>query len=431
MKRVGIALLGVGNVGGGVHDLLASNNVMAKRAGIKIEIAAACARNLRRARRRLGPGVPVHADWRAAVAAPGCDVVVELIGGLDDALACAREVLGAGKPLVTANKALLATHGGELLELARARQAGLYYEAAVAGCVPAVRTIRDALAGDRIESIVGILNGTCNYIMTQLAREGKGFDEALALASELGYAEADPSLDVDGWDAAHKAVILAWLAYGLPLAMDRIAVEGIRGAAVADRDCAAEFGYVIKLLAHVKDHGRRGVETQVAPALIARSHPLAAVNDNLNGLLVRTRYAGELLLVGAGAGALPTASAVAADIIAAAREGAPPALPFGGKASARHCARVNLGSQAYLRVRVIDAKGVLARISRTLSAAGLSIEAIFQQESHSGAEVDIAILLHELDWSALRRTMARLAQMKQVVAPPVAMPIIIPHIKDE
>ena len=427
MKKTGIALLGVGNVGAGVSELLASNNIMPKRAGVKIDIVAACARNVRRARRRLGGAkVPVYPDWRQAIAAPGCDIVVELMGGLDDALDCARAVLDQGKPLVTANKALLAHHGAELLELARARGAGIHYEAAVAGCIPAIRTVRDALAGDQIVAATGILNGTCNYIMTQMAQQGRDFDEALALASELGYAEAEPSLDIDGWDAAHKTAILAWLACGLPLGMEKMTVQGIRGATLADRDCAAEFGYVIKLLAQVKDHGRRGVETQVGPGLIAQDHPLAAVNDNLNGLLLDTRYAGELLLVGAGAGALPTASAVVADIIEAVREGPPP-LSFGGKAAAKHCGRINSGSQAYLRVAVIDAKGVLASVSRILASAGMSIEAIFQQESHSGEEVDVAILLHELEWKDLLQAMRKIARLKQVTQPPTAMPIVIPH----
>ena len=426
--RCGVALLGVGTVGGGVVEIIRANAAaIARRTGVEISLVSACANNVARAQARVGADVAVFADWREAVACDGVDVVVELIGGEDAAKECALHALESGKPYVTANKALLAAHGSQIIELARRRKVSIHYEAAVAGCVPAIRVVRDSLAGDRIVSIAGILNGTCNYILTKMASEGAAFADILDEAIEIGYAEAEPSLDIDGIDAAHKAVILGWLAFGGPLTMDSITVRGIRGMQTADLAAAREFGYVIKLLALIGAGADGELEAQVTPALIARDHPLASIDSNLNALLVTCAAAGELMMVGAGAGAAPTASAVVADIVEAARtQGTGVTVPAAATAEGSHLPQAR--SQAYLRVRVIDAKGVIATMTSTLSAADISIEGIHQGESLAGEQVDIAILLHETSWENLAAATAKLATMPEVVEQPVLMPIALPHL---
>ena len=427
--RCGIALLGVGTVGGGVVDLVRANaGGIARRSGVEISIASACANNVERAKRKVGGDVPVFSSWQDAVAQDGVDVVVELIGGESDARKCALATIEAGKPFVTANKALLASHGAQIVELARKRNVSIHYEAAVAGCVPAIRVVRDSLAGDQILSLTGILNGTCNYIISKMASGNVAFDDALKDAIEIGYAEAEPGIDIDGIDAAHKAVILGWLAFGGPLTMDSISVRGIRGMQVADLEAAKEFGYTIKLLALLRSTAQGGVEAQITPALIANDHPLAAIDNNLNALLAECSAAGELMMVGAGAGSAPTASAVLSDIIEAARtNGTSVMVPAPATSKGSHLRHSSF--QAYLRIRVIDAKGVIASLSSTLSAADISIEGIHQGESLAGEQVDVAILLHETSWENLERATAKLAEMDEIIIKPVLMPIALPHLK--
>ena len=430
-KSVGLALLGTGTVGGGVFDLLEDNRkLIAERTNINLSIVSVASRNMARAQARINNSAPVFADWQTAIEHPDCQIVVELMGGVDVAHDCALACLRAGKPYVTANKALLALHGTELFAQAQQSSVGIYYEAAVAGCIPAIRTLRDSLAGDRVNSILGIVNGTCNYILSKMADEGVDFNQALQSATDLGYAEADPTLDIDGLDAAHKAVIMAWLAFGTPLSMANVPVTGIRDTSPADEVCAAEFGYTIKQIATMRDYGIDGVLVRVAPALVARDHNLAKIADNLNAVLVNATAAGELLLVGAGAGAQPTASAVLSDVIEAARahlaqlQFSPPLVNGSQLLPPEH-----LYEQSYLRLSVLDNEGVVVKFSTILAQAGISIEALYQAESQTGQPTNIAMLLHETRWDKLTAAVKLLSKLDEIIAPPVLMPIAIPHHK--
>lgn len=419
----GIALLGTGTVGGGVIEMLRDNaGLIERRCGKRLRIVSACARNLDRARAKLDGDVLLTSDWREAVGADDVDAVVELIGGTDAANDIAGASIAQGKPLVTANKALLATHGETLLAEARAGSVPILFEAAVAGCIPAIRVLRDSLAGDRIDSVLGIVNGTCNYILTRM-RTGMEFSEALAEASELGYAEADPSLDIDGWDAAHKTAIIAWLAFGAPLGLEGMPVGGVRSAEPADESYARLFGYTIKQIAAARRRPE-GIESRVGMALVGSDSKLAGVDDNLNAVLIDADAAGEMLLVGAGAGAMPTASAVVSDIIEAA-SGAAEAPPGNGAGDILPGGEASC--EAYLRVRCPDTQGVVAKISAALADAGISIEAMHQNESRSGELTDIAMLLHEAKWRTFEGIAAKLAGDDDVSGEPVLLPIAVPH----
>ena len=427
-REFGVALLGAGTVGGGVHDLIAENSsLVASRSGIRLKVVSVAARNAERARTRTGGGIPVFDNWRGAVAVDGVDVVVELMGGTDDARDCALACAEAKQPFVTANKALLATHGAEIFARAREAGTGVYFEAAVAGCVPAIRTLRESLSGDRVRSVLGIVNGTCNYILSRMESDGIGFDEALAAASELGYAEADPSLDIDGFDAAHKAVLMSWLSFGTPLGMDRIDVAGIRSSDPVDDSFASEFGYVIRLVA-MAIGGGDGVALRVSPALVAKDHSMAKVTGTLNAVLIDSDAAGEIMLVGAGAGAKPTASAVASDIIQAAVErgnGWSSQQPLLEDTNVLPLAKTSC--QAYIRLRVVDTKGVIARVSKEMSEVGVSIEAIHQNESVENDPTDISMLLHENAWGVFAGLAAEFKEQGFLLAEPVLLPVAVPH----
>lgn len=421
-KRIGIGLLGTGTVGNGVIELLRANcATIAARSGYEFYLAAACSRNTERAQQRVGQDVQVVSDWRAVIEHPNCDIVVELIGGTDTAHEIATATLQAGKQLVTANKALLATHGVELFETARKYESNILFEAAVAGCIPAIRVLRHSLAADQINSVCGIINGTCNYILTRMRDTGMDFATALAEASELGYAEADPTLDIDGWDAAHKATIMAWLAFGTPLTLEQIPVSGVRHASVTDENYAKLFGYTLKLIALAQAHPS-GVEAWVNLALVADDSKLARIDHNLNAVLIDTQACGELLLVGAGAGAAPTAAAVLSDVIEAASGLASlPPLSNGTKL----LGPATTARESYLRLRVIDSKGVVAKISAQLADAGISIEAMHQGESRDGEETDIALLLHKANWQQVCAVTESLAATDDVKSQPVLLPIAI------
>lgn len=425
-RRVGIALLGTGTVGCGVADLLVANgSTIAARTGLELQVVSACARNLERARQRLGKSVPVTDDWHAAINHPDCDIVVEVIGGEDTAFAIAQASITAGKPLVTANKALLANRGEQLFATARQDGGTILFEAAVAGCIPAIRVLRHALAGDRIKSVSGIVNGTCNYILTRMRNTGMEFTEALAEASKLGYAEADPTLDIDGWDAAHKTVIMAWLAFGTPLTMAGMPVSGVRDADPVDEGFARMFNHTIKLVATVREQAA-GIEASVGMALVANSSKLANVDDNLNAILIDAHACGELLLVGAGAGAAPTAAAIVSDIIEVASGNATLPRPGNGKAL---LPAGELCRESYLRVQVNDTQGVMAKISGQLADANISIEAIHQEEAKPDEPINIAMLLHETTWQQVTAATASLAEQVDIITPPVLLPVAIPQAK--
>jgi len=363
---------------------------------------------------------------------PAVEVVVELIGGTGAAWKLIERSLKAGKPVVTANKALLAAHGEEIFRLAAQKNTDIYFGASVGGCIPIVRALREGLIANHIESIHGILNGTSNYILTRMEAEGLSFDRVLADAQEMGYAEADPGLDIDGWDTAHKAVILASLAYGLPVPLDSVSVEGIRGLAEMDIRYAADLGYRIKLLAIIRQASRGGqgaeVEIRVHPALVPAKHVLASVSGVFNAVMVQADLAGRTLYYGRGAGQEPTASTVIGDIADVVRnlvEGSPcrvPAMSVSG-----HEVRLrNMGevvTRHYLRLTVSDEPGVLAQIAAVLGERRISIASVIQKEAGAAPHTPVVLVTHAAPEKALQEAVAEIDGMAFVGAPTVRLRI--------
>ncbi len=399
-----IALAGLGTVGGGVIRLLESNaDLIARRAGRPVEVVAVSARD-RNKDRGFDIGRFAWEDDMSALAARGdVDVVVELVGGSDGpALALGRNALAAGKGLVTANKAMIAHHGMELAQAAEASGAALKFEAAVAGGIPVVKGLREGAAANEIERIYGILNGTCNYILSTMEETGRDFGDVLKDAQELGYAEADPTFDVEGIDAAHKLSILAAIAFGAKIDFASVETEGISRLRAADIEQADALGFVIRLIGIADtETGPSGEETlfqRVCPYLVSRDHPLATVAGATNAVVAEGNYSGRLLFEGAGAGDGPTASAVVADLVDIARgiTGAPLGVPADmlqpmPKADAGH--RV---ARDYLRFVVADRPGVLAEITAAMRDAGVSIESLIQKgRPEEGGEVTVSIVTHD------------------------------------
>jgi homoserine dehydrogenase len=408
VDAIRIGLLGCGTVGGGtVRTLVDRADDLAARVGVPLQLRRVAVRDTTRDR-GLPAGVEVNDDALAVVLADDVDVVVELIGGLEPAGALVAAALAAGKPVITANKALVADRGAALHAAAEAAGVDLFYEAAVAGAIPIVRPLRASLAGDRVTRVVGILNGTTNYILTRMSREGAAFADVLADAQALGYAEADPTADVDGHDAAAKAAILAGIAFDTDVPDAAVFREGISGVTAADIAVASRLGYVVKLLgiAQVVDEE---VAVRVHPTFLPRHHPLASVDDAVNAVYVEAEAAGELVFQGPGAGAMPTASAVVGDLVEAARN-----LVRGtaGASVSRHRARPvrdieRLRTQYYVRLDVDDAPGVLAGIARTFGDHEVSIAQVLQ-EDESG-HVQLVLVTHRALEQALRATVAALA----------------------
>ncbi len=417
--RVGVAGLGV--VGGGVLRLLRQNaDVIAARAGRAIEVVAVSARDRGRDRGADLAGVRWHSDAGALAHDPDVDVVVELIGGSEGvARGLVLAALQAGRPVVTANKALVALHGAELARVAEASGAMLAFEAAVAGGIPVIKAMREGLAGNRIRSVAGILNGTCNYILTQMRERGRDFGDVLADAQQLGYAEADPSFDVDGVDAAHKLAILAALAFGRQVDFASIYVEGIRGVSALDMAFARELGYRIKLLGIAKLVDG-GVESRVHPCLVPEGAPLARVDGVYNAVVVEGDFSGRLMLEGRGAGAGPTASAVVADLIDIARGAAVPVWGTGA-AGLSGVASVPMGAYVgayYLRLMVTDRPGVMADVTCALRDAGVSLESMLQHGRAPGEAVPIVLVTHETREARMRAALDRIERLESVVERP-------------
>jgi homoserine dehydrogenase len=417
--RVGIA--GLGTVGCGVVDLLQRNHeLLARRTGRPIRIVAVSARDPARPRRVALDGLRFHGDARALAEDPEIDVVCELIGGAEGiALELARRTLAAGRHLVTANKAMLAQHGAELARLAEARGVALGFEAAVAGGIPIVKALREGLAANRIRRIYGILNGTSNYILTVMRESGRDFAEVLAEAQALGYAEADPSFDVDGIDAAHKLALLAALAFGGRPRFDAIHVEGIRHVAAADIAYADELGYRIKLLG-VARMTEAGLEQRLHPCMVPKDAPIAQVEGVFNGIVVECEDAGVVVLEGRGAGAGPTASAVVADLIDIARGLRLPVLGVPAAMLADHRSApmsAHRGSY-YIRLMVVDRPGVLADIAAVLRDHEVSIEALIQRARNPGQAVPIVLTSHETTEAAMSAALARIGTLAAVLEPP-------------
>ncbi|WP_367159169.1 homoserine dehydrogenase [Kozakia baliensis] len=423
--RLGIA--GLGTVGVGVIKLLHENaQAIAARAGRSIEVVSVSARSRNRDRGVDLSGLTWHDDPRALAEDPNVDVVLELIGGAEGA---ARELVEAallrGRDVVTANKALLALHGARLADMARENGASLLFEASVAGGIPAIKLVREGLAADRLLRVGGILNGTCNYILTAMRESGRGFDEILAEAQALGYAEADPSTDVDGWDAAHKLAILAGLAFGRPVAFNTLHVEGIRSIAACDQAFAQEFGYRIKLLGTARRGEDDAIEAWMRPCMVAQTAPIAAVDGVFNAVITEGAFSGPMLIEGRGAGAGPTASAVVADVIDLSRG---TALPVWGTAPRPEIScqpRASLSGEYYLRLLVQDRSGVVAEIAAALRDAGVSLRAMSQHAAEVGTQsgVPLAVITHATQEAAMLSVLTALEKLDSVLAEPVLMKI--------
>lgn len=407
-----VALLGGGTVGAQVARLLVENaRDLEERIGAPVELTAVLVRDTARER----PGIPegLVTDDAAAVAGSGADIVVEVIGGIEPARTLILAAMAAGSSVVTANKALLAADGASLYEAAARHGVDLYFEAAVAGAIPLLRPLRESLAGDRITKIMGIVNGTTNFMLTKMDEDGVAYADVFEEAQELGYLEADPSLDVDGHDAAAKAAILAELAFHTRVTMDDVYCEGISRVTAADVQAARNMGFVIKLLA-VAELTPDGVIVRVHPAMVPRSHPLAGVRGAFNAVFIEAESAGEVMFYGRGAGGAPTASAVLGDLVTAARNRVSggrgpgestyaqlPVLPVGA-AQTRY----------YVNLSVADRPGVLASIASAFSDNGVSIQVV-RQDGH-GDEAGLVVRTHKASDAALRETVDKLAGLDTV-----------------
>jgi homoserine dehydrogenase len=421
-----VALAGLGTVGGGVLKMLRDNaDIVTARAGRPIAVTAVSARDRSKDRGSPMSGLHWYENPVALAADPGVDVVVELIGGSDGpALALAEATLGAGKPLVTANKALLAVHGAALARLAEERGVALGFEAAVAGGIPVIKALREGLAGNRISAVAGILNGTCNYILTQMRERGREFAEVLADAQKLGYAETNPSFDIDGIDAAHKLAILAALAFGRPVAFKDVHIEGIRRISAVDIAFASELGYRIKLLG-IARQTEAGIETRVHPCMVPGSTPIATVDGVFNAVVAEGDFVGRVMLEGRGAGAGPTGSAVVADLIDIARNRLTPVWGAAGSALSQ-APSVPMSSHVgpyYLRLMVVDRPGVIADVTAILRDMGVSLESMLQRGRSPGEAVPVVLVTHETKESAMRAALDRIGALPTVMEEPTLIRI--------
>ena len=422
--RVGVA--GLGTVGAGTVTVLRQNAALiSARAGRPITVTAVSARDRTRDRGISTEGLIWHEDPVALAGDPNVDVVVEVIGGSEGPAAdTVRAAIRAGKAVVTANKALLALHGAELATLAEKHGVALAFEAAVAGGIPAIKALREGLAANEIRSVSGILNGTCNYILTVMREQGRDFAEVLADAQAFGYAEADPAFDIDGVDAAHKLAILGALAFGQPVDFAALHVEGIRRISALDIAFARELGFRIKLLG-IARRTADGVSMRVHPAMVPEAEEIAQVDGVFNAVVAEGNFVGRVMLMGRGAGAGPTASAVVADLIDIARArltpiwgaeghalGALPALPMSAHQGAY-----------YLRLMVRDKPGVMADVTAVLRDAGVSLQSMLQHGRAPGESVPIVLVTHETTEGAMMQALSAITALDSVLEPPALIRI--------
>jgi homoserine dehydrogenase len=423
--RIGLA--GLGTVGAGVFRLLDANAALvASRAGRPITVSTVSARDRSRERGVDLKGLAWEDDAGRLATRTDVDVVVELIGGADGpALTLARETLGQGRPLVTANKAMLAHHGLELASLADEAAAPFRFEAAVAGGIPVIKGLREGAAANHLASVHGILNGTCNYILTRMAAEGLDFEAVLKDAQAQGFAEADPSFDIDGIDAAHKLAILASLAFGTRPDFAAVAVEGIRAVSRTDIAEAARLGFAIRLVGQARRVGDT-LHQSVGPCLVPTTHPLAAVTGSLNAVVAEGDFVGRLTFTGRGAGAGPTASAVVADLIAIARGETGPAfsMPASRLEALPPAAPATRRGRFYLRLRVTDRPGVLADLTAALRDSGVSVESLVQPPPGIDGTALVVMVTHECAEPDARAAVAAMGRLETVAGEPLLMPIL-------
>jgi homoserine dehydrogenase len=427
MKPIKVGLLGVGNVGSGTFNVLERNQEeIRRRAGRGIEVVAVSARNLERAKERTGGKVKVVADPFDIVNDPEIDIVVELIGGYDEAKALVLQAIANGKHVVTANKALLAVHGNEIFAAAQAKGVMVAFEAAVAGGIPIIKALREGLTANRIEWLAGIINGTTNFILSEMRDKGLDFATVLKQAQELGYAEADPTFDIEGVDAAHKATIMSAIAFGIPVQFDKAHVEGISKLNAVDIRYAEQLGYRIKLLGIAKRatvNGKEGVELRVHPTLIPNKRLIANVEGAMNAVLVQGDAVGATLYSGKGAGSEPTASAVIADLVDITRlatadpEHRVPHLAFQPNAmtNIEILPMSEVTTSYYLRMNVEDQPGVLADLTRILADGTISIDAMMQKEPAEGeTRTDIIFLTHQTQEKNVTAAIAKMEALSTV-----------------
>jgi homoserine dehydrogenase len=416
MKAVRLGLLGCGTVGGGVVQLLRANaEYVVKSIGADLEVARVLVRDSEKDRVPELDRSWLTTDPEVVLGDESIDVFVEVMGGVTPALGYVERAIDSGRSVVTANKMLLAMHGPALVERAIRNKVDLAFEGSVGGGIPVIRVLREALASDSVLRLAGIVNGTCNYVLTRMRSEGMGFEPALLEAQQKGYAESDPTLDVDGHDAAHKLVVLAMLAFGARVDASRVPTEGIRGIDPIDHRFAERFGFVIKHLAVGCDRGD-SVELRVHPALVARDTPLANVNGVLNAIALEGRALGPTLLSGRGAGDMPTAVSVVADVLDVARarlSGVPGLATRTIRVQDRRLTPISeVRGRYYLRFQVHDRPGVLAQLAGALGDAGVSIEQMVQEGGgeSSGVPVDIVLLTHEATEGAIRQAFDAVAR---------------------
>ncbi|MCF7817290.1 MAG: homoserine dehydrogenase [Kiritimatiellales bacterium] len=427
MKEIRIGILGFGTVGAGVVEGIQKNGaLMAERTGIMPVVAKIADLDITTDRGVKVPEGVLTTDAMSVIADESIDLIVELIGGTTIARTFTLTALKKGKPVITANKALLADHGAEIYKTARENNTGIYYEAAVGGGIPILRSQRAGLIGNRIESIFGILNGTCNYILTRMEREAAPFDSILADAQALGYAETPPDLDIDGIDTAHKAVVLASMAYGAPVPMAACATKGIRGLSEQEIVNAAELGYRIKLLAIIKDNNG-AVELSVEPALVPEDHMIASVHDVFNAVFVKGDIVGDTMYYGRGAGRMPTGSAVIGDIMEAAANklnggGVPVSVTMMlQKDKLAYCSAENIEKRCYVRLCLEDKPGSMAKVMTIFGNHNISIASVVQKERHKTGYAPVVILTQKAKESEFVAAMAAINALDVSCCEPVRM----------
>lgn len=421
MHPLRIGLAGLGTVGSGVLRLLAEHRaLLALRGGRALDIVAVSARDRSKSRAVDLSAFRWHDDAVSLAACADVDVVVELIGGADGpAKNLVEEALGRGKHVVTANKALLARHGTALARLAEGKDATLAFEASVCGGIPIVKGLREGLAANRIRELHGILNGTCNYVLSQMRDTGRGFDTVLAEAQALGYAETDPSFDIDGIDTAHKLAILTALAFGTEVDLDSVHIEGIRHIGALDIAYAAELGYTIKLLG-IARQAEDGIEQRVHPCMVPKDATIAAADGVFNAVVADGDFVDKVNFVGRGAGGGPTASAIVADLIDIARGCRTPVFGVPSDRLARPAARPierRFGAY-YLRLMVIDRPGVIAEVAAALRDQNVSLESVLQRLRAPGGSVPVVLTTHETEEARMNAAVERIAALDAIVEPP-------------
>ena len=421
MKELGVGIIGFGIVGAGVAQCLLENgDVIARRDGVKLVLKRVADLDITTDR---GVKIPDGVlTTNAMEAIEECDIIVELVGGTTIAKTFILEALKRGKPVVTANKALLAKYGEEIFAEAEKTGTDVYYEASVGGGIPIIKSLREGFAGNRILRMYGILNGTCNYIITRMERTGEDFDAVLKDAQKLGYAEANPSLDIDGFDTAHKTAILASLAYGKWFGMDPVYVEGITNVSMNDIKCAASLGYKVKLLAIIKQDTDSGkLEIRVHPTLIPVNSMLASVNDVFNAVRVDGDYVGNTLFYGRGAGRQATASAVVGDIVDVAlnlADGAKQRVPSYNQANlfTELVPMDDIETRCYLRFTVADKPGVLAKITNILASADISISSLIQNETKDEDFATLVMMTHKAKEADIKNAIAEIEKLDDVTS---------------